>query len=241
MSDNKEPPRAWTADEVAEKIVKQAVHTAEYWSTNPNGGTMEERVSGAVFSFLSVFDGSSMDLPGIDFVPHPHADDKAYHIERGENYYDPETRVAVALQELYHPMQHAMHDKKQQRVFAACGATDQRQIFTDKVALIAEIYGQTPASQADACHNTAYGILELLDGRDHINHHAVNPTPPFMLFAAPSAEFNQTELAAGRKACDNSIPLNRKEPTYGMEDNLVNNYTETRTRAIAAAKELFGK
>lgn len=80
-------PREYTLEEVRDKMLKHFHDIARYWATIPNGGTMEERCDGAVFSVLAALDGGGMVIPAMIVVPHPHPDDKAYHQANGDNWF----------------------------------------------------------------------------------------------------------------------------------------------------------
>ena len=154
MSDSeKEPPRAWTADETAERLVEKMVHMGQYWATNPNCGTMEERVSGAMFSALSNLDGGGLNLPAFDLVPAPHEDDKEWYIERGENYYDPDALISVSLHERYHPAKNRLYPELAPTGVGRYNPEEQRDLFVATVMGIAEINGHSEANKLDACHN----------------------------------------------------------------------------------------
>jgi len=240
MDDTKKEPRAWTADETAERLVEKMVHMGQYWATNPNCGTMEERVSGAMFSALSNLDGGSLDLPAFDLIPTPHEDDKEWHIERGENYYDPDALISVSLHDRYHPAKRRLYPELAPSGKRPYNPEEQREIFVATVMGIAEQNGDSVADKLDACHRTAEQILHVLDG---VHDGGINsmPVPPFMLFAAPSDQFNRAQLASGLKEWDSSIPLNRKRTTYGIEEKIVDDYSAVRQRSINAARQMFGK
>jgi hypothetical protein len=82
-----EAPRAYTKEEVRENFLQAIRSLPKYWANVDNGYTTEEKISGAFHSFLSLLDGSS-HLPCFDLVLRPHHDDKDFHIEEGENYYE---------------------------------------------------------------------------------------------------------------------------------------------------------
>lgn len=86
-------PRAITAKEGAVQFLSHMAGLARYWATvdQPDGPkTPLERCNGLVFSILATIDGSSSDLPALNLVPAPHADDRDYCISVGENYWTPE-------------------------------------------------------------------------------------------------------------------------------------------------------
>ena len=102
-------PRAWTAEEVRDMLIKKIRDITAYWATTnlPNlARTPEEdiryRCDGVAFTILSTLDGGSLGLPGFDLIPMPHPDDKQYHKDHGENWFDPKTRISTTLHEFYH-------------------------------------------------------------------------------------------------------------------------------------------
>lgn len=103
MSDK---PRPYTRDEMRQMVVEQLIASVDYWS-NPtlNHGplrnhtpmTVRDRVSGAVFSALSMIDGCT-DMPSMLLVPCPHPDDKEYHRQEGSDWWpDPLASVNDAV------------------------------------------------------------------------------------------------------------------------------------------------
>lgn len=80
--------RAYTAEEVRSQLLKGFQEIAEYWSRQE--GTDLNKCEGVVFSILNVIDGTSSALPvalNLQLAPHP--SDAAYHIQEGEDYYEP--------------------------------------------------------------------------------------------------------------------------------------------------------
>jgi hypothetical protein len=80
-------PRAKTAKEVRKEFLQYIHGISEYWANLPNK-TNQERCEGLAFSILNIFDGTTMDLPGMDISLSPHPDDKEYHEANGENWYE---------------------------------------------------------------------------------------------------------------------------------------------------------
>lgn len=230
-------PRAWTPEEVANMIVEGAVNTAHYWSTSPGCGTMEERVSGCAFSILSMLDGSTMNLPGMDLMPTPHPDDKQYDIDNGENYFEAGTVVSTSLHDMYHSKQREMFERYERvHPHHRMEPKEQREMFLRAVVTIANTEAVRPNTPVlEACHNTAKGVLDVLDGQYS------EDLPPFMLFASPTKELNARLAAEGRQTWDSSIPLNRQEPTYGVTEGVGEKYDSVRRRTRNAGEALFGK
>lgn len=82
-------PRAFTKEEMRARVLEHLAMVAHYWATIPNpspNGTVLDRCNGVVFSVLTMLDGVSSDLPGINLVMQPHMSDKASCIENGENW-----------------------------------------------------------------------------------------------------------------------------------------------------------
>lgn len=95
--------RAKTAEEVCEEFVSHVRHIAKYWAEveieNP---TIRERCDGVAFTILSTIDGATLELPAFDMIPAPHEDDKQYHINNGENWYEKAVMNDCQLHELFH-------------------------------------------------------------------------------------------------------------------------------------------
>lgn len=103
--------RAYTEQEVIEKMMRKFRSIAHYWATTPLGsehrfnGPEDElrwRCDGVAFTILAEMDGSSMNLPAMDIVLAPHPDDKQYCIDHDENWFEPEMRISTALHEHFH-------------------------------------------------------------------------------------------------------------------------------------------
>lgn len=91
-------PRAWTKEEMLEKLVDHLRGLAHYWahtlisdihkdSVTSVGGEIPWRLGGLLHSILVLFDGCSSGMPAIDLVPSPHPDDEAFHKSEGENWW----------------------------------------------------------------------------------------------------------------------------------------------------------
>ena len=79
--------RAYTKDEVKQIFLENILLNIRYWD-NIAGITKMDAIEGALFSTLTLLDGCSISLPAFDLVVRPHPDDKDYHIENNENYYE---------------------------------------------------------------------------------------------------------------------------------------------------------
>jgi hypothetical protein len=60
---------------------------AEYWASLTYK-TPEERCKGLVFSILVVLDGGNAGFPALDISLSPHPDDKQFHIDQGDNWFE---------------------------------------------------------------------------------------------------------------------------------------------------------
>ena len=101
-------PRAYTAEETADKLIAAIRATAAYWAALPSFDratgrwmTTNDRCEGVAFSILSILDGCSLDLPGFDLVATPHPDDKAFMIAEGCNWVEPGCKLSFALHERF--------------------------------------------------------------------------------------------------------------------------------------------
>ncbi len=79
--------RAWTAEEARARMLAHLKGIAQYWG-DVKGRTDRERLDGLCFSFLTMIDGSNVELPSMDLVLRPHPDDKAFAEANDENYYE---------------------------------------------------------------------------------------------------------------------------------------------------------
>lgn len=78
--------RAYTKEESVDFIMNHIATLAQYWASLDK--TKLEIVNGVVFSILAMLDGASVELPAVNLSFDPHCDDKDYHIERDENWFD---------------------------------------------------------------------------------------------------------------------------------------------------------
>lgn len=106
MSDE---PCAWTDDEVEDMLLQQIRATAKYWAELPDvdAATGREhdnlsRCEGVAFSILAILDGTGVALPAFILKPDPHPEDKEFHREQGENWFDPDTEIRTMLHEHFH-------------------------------------------------------------------------------------------------------------------------------------------
>lgn len=92
-------PRAYTEDELRDQFIDHVRDIATYWGSEERreGITSTERCFGTVHSILALLDGCAIGFPGIDLVLEPHESDKEYHINLGENWIEPGTRLSYNL------------------------------------------------------------------------------------------------------------------------------------------------
>jgi hypothetical protein len=235
-------PRAYTSEEVTEQLMESIAHSIHYWQTNPACGSMERRVSGVVHSVLSILDGRTIPLPAFDLVPAPHVEDKSSCIEDGENYYDRKAVISTDLTSLLYPTLRELYPETTPVSGTGELTPDEmRYKFVTKVSNIADARACSSDSgneaveveKYNACHGVARDILQLIDGQYDAD------TPPFMLFSAQSDQFNIGQVKKGNPKWGSHIPLNRKTPTYGIEDSLVDAYDEYRKIQNQARRDMF--
>lgn len=93
--------RAKTEDEIREELLLELRCIADYWAELP-GKTPKERCDGVVFSILNLVNGTSNALPAFDLLVVPHEDDKQFHIDNGDDYYEPMKINGCSLHYLYY-------------------------------------------------------------------------------------------------------------------------------------------
>lgn len=84
--------RAKTQEEVKKEFLDHVRCIADYWARLPDK-TPDERCSGVAFSILTMIDGCSGEMPAFDLLVSPHEDDKQYHIDNDEDYYEPQMMI----------------------------------------------------------------------------------------------------------------------------------------------------
>jgi hypothetical protein len=77
--------KAITKEEATDAFLDHCRTIVKYWAKQDKDSTVEEMISGAVFSVLTAIDGCS-DLPSMDLVLRPHPDDKQDYIDGGDNW-----------------------------------------------------------------------------------------------------------------------------------------------------------
>jgi hypothetical protein len=99
--------KAKSEQEVRDELFRKLNDIAVYWA-NLRGKSDLEKCRGVVFSILNIFDGTSIGLPAMDIRLSPHPDDKQYHIDLDEDYY--EEGVLINDCYLHHLWQKALTD-----------------------------------------------------------------------------------------------------------------------------------
>ena len=79
--------RAYTAEEARKMFLDHMRNMSRYWANLPDK-SVQDKLNGLCFSFLSMIDGATMDLPSMDIVLRPHESDKEFLTEQGEDYFE---------------------------------------------------------------------------------------------------------------------------------------------------------
>lgn len=78
----------YTAEECRVQFFEQVRTIVNYWAKLPHDNlTVQQRCEGVAFSIMNIFDGTSVGLPAMDIRLAPHPDDRQYHINNGEKWY----------------------------------------------------------------------------------------------------------------------------------------------------------
>ena len=97
-----EKPRAYTAEEGRDIILKTIANYVDYWDNVTRRQTSREKLEGLAFSIMVILDGGAGMLPGFIVRPNPCESDKDWNIKHGQNYWDSETDIAGCLHEHIH-------------------------------------------------------------------------------------------------------------------------------------------
>ena len=89
-----------TKEQVQKEFIGCLKNIADEWSKFSDK-TVEERLSGAMFSVLVVLDGESM-MPAFKVIPDPHPSDKAFNKENGDDWYPNNIDIAGELHHMWH-------------------------------------------------------------------------------------------------------------------------------------------
>lgn len=79
--------RAYTKQEVREMFLDHIKTMVDYWPRFESDS--RKACGGLAFSILTLIDGST-NLPAIKLVLEPHPEDKAYCIDEGMDYFEPD-------------------------------------------------------------------------------------------------------------------------------------------------------
>lgn len=79
--------KAYTKEEVREQFISQVRRVYSYWASLPDKSDID-RCEGVAFSIMNIIDGTSAALPSFDLVVRPHPDDKKFHIDNGDDWYE---------------------------------------------------------------------------------------------------------------------------------------------------------
>lgn len=79
--------QAYSKEQVREGFLEQLRFLAKYWS-KVEGQSDLEKIEGAIFSVLNIIDGTGSPFISMDLVLRPHPDDKQYHIDNEEPYFE---------------------------------------------------------------------------------------------------------------------------------------------------------
>jgi len=80
--------KAMTAEEARQIFLSNVRASVRYWAEHPKERTVQQRCNGLAFSILSMFDGSSANLPEMDIVLRPMPEEKQYWIDNGEDWFE---------------------------------------------------------------------------------------------------------------------------------------------------------
>lgn len=102
-------PRAYTAEEVHERLLAHARTMALYWATLPDRDpatghplSIRDRCEGVAFSLLVMLDGDSMVLPRVRLALDPHPEDQEFLKGEGENWFEPGQEIEGPFHEFFY-------------------------------------------------------------------------------------------------------------------------------------------
>jgi len=81
-------PRAYTEEEARQLFLEQVYEIKEFWENESRQPKLKDKMEGCVFSILALIDGSNIGIPAMTLAMNPHPEDKAYHQEQGENWFE---------------------------------------------------------------------------------------------------------------------------------------------------------
>jgi hypothetical protein len=90
--------------QIVDLFIAHLNEIADYTEKESRCKTTREKIRLAIFSTLTAIDGESAALPSFTLCPSPHPEDRAYHEEKGEDYYPEESErcdIAGGLHEAW--------------------------------------------------------------------------------------------------------------------------------------------
>jgi hypothetical protein len=152
-----------------------------------------ERCNGVVFNVLNVIDGNTGAFPALDLVVRPHPDDKAFHIEEGQNYYPDGLAVNddCALHELY-PNMNGETDMSADGEPRAFTKTEVRDQVLEVMRSYAHYWATLPGkTSAERCEGLGFSLLNIFDG-------TTCGLPAFDLVTRPQSDAKDYDVSQGR-------------------------------------------
>lgn len=84
--------KAYTKEEAREQFLGHVKQLVQYWESETGYTHTKDKLSGLAFSMLVLIDGRS-SMPAMDIVMRPHHEDKQYHIDNGDDYFEDGTVI----------------------------------------------------------------------------------------------------------------------------------------------------
>lgn len=86
------PDTHMSAEEMRAELYRQMAALLDYWRDLPaaelgrpeDESELQARMTGFLFSLLTIFDGGNVNLPSFDLAPSPHPDDERHSHANGE-------------------------------------------------------------------------------------------------------------------------------------------------------------
>ncbi len=86
-------PRAYTEEEARAMFLEQVYAIKEFWENESRDKSLKGKMEGCVFSILALIDGSNVSIPAMTLAMNSHPEDKLYHQEQGENWFEDGTEI----------------------------------------------------------------------------------------------------------------------------------------------------
>ena len=104
-------PHAYDAKEAPEVFLRHLAMVKKYWMDLPNI-TLQQRMSGVIFSILSTVDGCNGAMPGFNIVPVVSDHNARFHAKCGEHWFQDGKPIneQVQLHELWHQVEEEFDD-----------------------------------------------------------------------------------------------------------------------------------